>query len=203
MNPSIRPDKNYLSFTAATQDDIPRHSPINLQEAGTDATISTFLKLSDGIHDVVISDAVIPGGLETAVDLDMAENVHVSGDFGSVFAWSENVLRAKGGFKNISFAGRLWSCGCRNGIDIELGNWMDQTYRISRDCDLRFMEAHKNGTRVTFAVGWVVPFTVRYDRSSCEYLIWQSLKLKAYWIAKYLVRSALRIPVGTKGPDWM
>lgn len=198
MNPSTRPDNNYRSYSGDEQ------VPSGLNLTGIDdTTISTFLKLSDGIHDQTVTNLKVQGGLETSVDMDWATNMSILGDFGCGGTPSDNVLRAKGPFRNIAFSGFLWAYGQRNGIDIELGNHFDQASGLGSGCDLTGINQHMNGERVTFAVGWVVPFTVKYSSHCCEYLIWESLKLKVYVAFKHLVRFILRIPNGTKGPSWL
>ena len=200
MNPSMRPDNNYRSF--AGEDKVPDN--LDLSAASKNQTISTFLKLSDGIHDQDIKVGWVPGGLETAVDLDWATNVSVTGgSFGTWGKATDNILRAKGPFKNIRFSGTLNSYGQRNGIDIELGNHFDQHPGLGSGCDLTGIAPHPNGDKVTFAVGWVIPFTVKHSYSNHKYLIWESFKLKAYVAFKHLVRLIIRIPHGTKGPSWL
>jgi hypothetical protein len=199
MNPSIRPDNNYRSYSG--NDSIP--NGLDLTDAASDTTISTFLKLSDGIHDQNVENLKIPGGIETAVDMDWATNVFIHGDFGMGPNLSDNVLRAKGPFKNIGFRGMLHQYGQRNGIDIELGNHFDQAPGMGSGCDLRGIDGHQNGDKVTLAIGWVVPFTVKYNPDYVKYLVWESLKLKAYVALKHLVRWVMRIPAGVKGPSWL
>lgn len=197
-NPSTRPDVNYLSVSGeqkfiATSD----------LSAVDGSLYASVLKISDKAHDFSLTGLKVPNGHETSVDCDWSTNVHIEGDFGLGDVPADNILRAKGPFRNITFSGYIHSFGQRNGIDIELGNHFDQSPGLGSGCDLTGIEPHLNGNRVTFAVGWVVPFTVKYKRGNCEYLIWQSLRLKAYVALKHLVRLVLRIPAGTKGPGWL
>lgn len=196
---STRVDVNYLSITGASQE---LALPIPDLTAVDGSQYATVLKMSDGVHDLDLTGLKVPGGHETAVDLDWATNVSLRGDFGLGPVPSDNVLRVKGPFKNVKLSGFIWSYGQRNGIDIEIGNHFDQASGLGSGCDLTGLEAHMNGDRVTVAVGWVVPFTVKLSHRQ-EYLIWESLKLKAYVAAKHLIRLVLKIPAGTKGPSWM
>ena len=197
MNPSIRPDINYLSVIGD------QHMPVQRDFSAVDGSLyASVLKFSDGIHDQEIKDLVVPAGNETAVDCDWATNVGIAGQFGDGPVQPDNVLRFKGPFRNCSAAGFLLQRGKRNGIDIEVGNHFDQHLGLGSGLDLTNIEPHKDGGRVTFAVGWVVPFTVKYKRANLEYLIIESIKLKLYVATKHLLRLILRIPAGTKGPAW-
>jgi len=86
---------------------------------------------------------------------------------------------------------------------VEIGDWMDQSYAPTSGVDLTGLEPHadrRGKNRV--AVGWAVPFSTKLG-ANCEYLVVESLKLKAYVVAKFVVRFFLRIPKGVKGPAWM
>ncbi len=197
MNPSISPDINYLALSGEQQ----FTGPTDL--SGVDGSkYATTLKLTGGIHGQMLNGLQVAQSKETSVDMDMARDMTVGGDFGLGPVGGDNILRAKGGFRRIAFAGQLHSRGQRNGIDIELGNWMDQTYALSWGCDLRGMLPHADGQgENTVAIGWVIPFTVQLG-DNCRVLRWESLKIKLYVVAKFFIRLALRIPKGTKGPGW-
>jgi hypothetical protein len=61
---------------------------------------------------------------------------------------------------------------------------------------------HRDGGPVNVVTGWVVPFSIHLS-GDCEWLWWESMKLKAYIVAKFIVRAVLRIPRGVKGPSFM
>lgn len=207
MNASVRPDLNYCSITADGYADPAMEGKTDFSDVDG-SKVASVLKISDGAHDRELKDLKVPAGCETAVDLDWAKNVRVSGSFGIppqlgvAQVQPDNLLRLKGPFVDCAFAGFPYQKGKRNGVDIEIGDHFDQHPGLGRGWDLLGMEAHMNGDRVTVAVGWVVPFTGKYNRAHCEYLIWESLKLKAYVATKHLIRWILRIPAGTKGPSW-
>ena len=197
MSDSTRIDVNFLSIDG----DNPFVGPCDLSNVDG-SKYATTLKLTDGIHDQRITGVKVAQANETSVDLDIATDLSVAGDFGLGPVKGDNVLRAKGGFRRIAFSGTLHSRGQRNG-DIELGDWMDQTLlKPSWGCDLRGMLPHADGQGPnTVAIGWVVPFTTRLG-ANCKLLLWQSLLLKCYVPTKWLIRLCLGIPKGVKGPDW-
>lgn len=196
-NASTRIDVNALSVAGDTL------FPVGVDlEAVDGSQYASTLKLSDGIHDQLIAGLRVPQSKETSVDMDWASYMAVGGDFGLGPVRGDNVLRAKGGYKHIKFFGQLHSRGQRNGIDIELGDWFDQNYAISRTCDLTGMLPHADGQGPnTVVIGWVMPFTTKLG-PNCKQLYWESIKLKAYVLAKFAARFVLRIPRGTKGPSW-
>lgn len=196
MNPSIRPDINAVSVTG----DAIFPAGIDLESIDGMKFAST-LKLTDGIHDQVINNLRVTQSTETSVDMDWATNMEVGGDFGLGPVLGDNVLRSKGGYKHIKYRGTLHSRGQRNG-DIELGDWFDQNYTISRTCDLTGILPHADGKgKVTVVIGWVMPFTTKLG-DNCRVLWIQSIGLKLYVIAKFIIRFILRIPKGVKGPSW-
>lgn len=194
---STRPDVNYISIAG------------NQAFLGTrdfsrvDGSLyATVLKASDGVHDQTLTNLKVPNGHETSIDCDWSTNMRFEGDFGLGPQLGDNVLRGKGGFKNLAYAGTLHSRGQRHGCDIELGDWFDQNPAISRGCDLTGILPHADGqgpNRV--AIGWVMPFTTKLG-PNCKRLFWLSLGLKVYVLVKFVIRFFLRIPRGTKGPSW-
>lgn len=196
MNSSVAVDVNYLSLVGLT-------APIAQPSfTGVDPTpYSTLLKISDGCHDLVLDNLVVPQGSETAVDLDISSNVHLSGVFGGGPVAGENVLRFKGGDTNCSVSGQLIGHGTRNGVDIEVGNWMDQTYALTRGIDLTGLARNDDGSKNSVAVGWAVPFTTKLG-PNCSYMFWASAGIKAYVLAKFVIRFFLHISEGEKGPSW-
>ena len=166
---STRPDVNYLSVVGD------QGFPAIRDFSEVDGhNYASTVKLTDGIHDQVIDNLKIAQSTETSVDMDWATNMEVSGDFGLGPVRGDNILRAKGGYRHIKFRGQLHSRGQRNGIDIELGDWFDQNYAISRTCDLTGILPHADGqgpNRV--AIGWVMPFTTKLG-PNCK-VVWLPL----------------------------
>ena len=215
MNPnptpaSIRVDVNLNSIYGV--DDGQWHPIDNLDLTGNDVTgDATALKVS---HSKKITGAAlkIPQGNETACDVDCSEDVHLEGDFGLPCSvgqvQGDNVLRFKGGDRNCSASGRLHSRGKRWGVDIEIGDWMDQSYAMTRGTDLEGILPHADGKKWNYvAIGWAVPFTTKMG-PYCRYLFWASMALKGYVILKFIARCPWGwrghgVPRGTKGPAWL
>ena len=198
---STRPDVNYLSIAGNVYSDPAQTGRTDFSDVDTTG-IASVLKVSDESHDLGFKGLVVPGGNETAIDCDWSKNVSFAGDFAKGGVQPDNVLRAKGPYDGVKWVGKIWQYGKRNGIDVELGNWFDQAYGMGRNADLTGLDGHMNGDKITFAVGWVVPFSTKYNPDYHEYLVWESIKLKLYVLAKFAIRFILRIPKGTKGPSW-
>lgn len=197
MSSSTSIDVNFLSVTGNQQ----FIGPSDLSDVDG-SKYASVLKLTDGIHDQTLHDLRVNNGVETSVDMDIATNMSVNGDFGLGPQLGNNVLRAKGGYSHIKFGGTLHSRGQRGGVDIELGDWMDQSYAVNKTCDLTGILPHADGKGPNIvAIGWVMPFTTKLG-ANCKQSYWQSFLLKAYWPTKWLIRTILRIPKGTKGPSW-
>lgn len=147
---------------------------------------------------VVGSRIVVNQGKENAVDIDLCDGVHLSGEFGSGPVKGDQAITVKGGSKNYTLSGVLHSRGNR-GHEVEIGNWFDQSYRIGGkgNIDLR----HSDGKPVRVAIGWVTPFVTKLG-PECKYMVGASVSLKVYWIAKFIIRTVLFIPKGIKGPSW-
>lgn len=193
---SIRTDVNFVSFAGQTGI-IPSldFTTVNSSQ------YATILKVSDGCHDISFSNLDMPSGNETAVDMDMTINGIIQGKFGGAIQ-PDNVLRFKGGCIDCKAIGTLRVRGKRNSVDVEVGDWMDQSYKMTKGLDLSGLTIHSDGGKNRVAIGWATPFSTKLG-SNCQYLVIESLKLKLYWIAKWIVRKILRIPLGTKGPSWM
>jgi len=160
---------------------------------------STLLKISHCCN-VSGEGLNIPQGNENAVDIDVCEDVALSGEFGTAGATCDQVLTVKGGCRRVQVVGTVHTLKTRRLAHVQVGNWMDQSYDLTRDVTLDLQRA--DGGPVLVAIGWAVPFSVKL-RGSCKYLVWESVKLKAYVLAKFAVRAVLRIPKGTKGPAWL
>jgi len=159
---------------------------------------STLLKISHSSHIAGVS-LDIQQGNENAVDVDVCEDIAIAGEFGTAGAVCDQVVTVKGGCQRIRIAGVIRTLETRRKAHVQVGNWMDQSYRLTRDVLLDFKRS--DGGPVYVAIGWAVPFTVQL-RGDCRLLVWESVKLKAYVLAKFAIRAVLRIPKGTKGPDW-
>lgn len=160
--------------------------------------IDTPLKIS---HSIALTgmNVVVPCGLETSVDIDVCVGVNLNGDFGVGGYNPQTPLRIKGNSHHIKLSGRLHARGAR-GVDVEIGNWMDQDYGLSGTIDLTELK-HVDGNKIRVAIGWVKPFTVKLG-PNCSYAFWDSIGLKFYVPAKRLLRLLLGIKQGEKGPEW-
>lgn len=194
MSASDRPDVNFNSIYAEHGQQI---DGMDLSKVDG-SQYSSPLKISHSFA-IVGSHLVIPQGLENAVDIDLCDGVHLSGEFGTGPVQGDQVITVKGGTKNYTLEGTLHSRGNR-GYEVGVGNWFDQSYGIGGKglIDLN----HQDGGKVRVAIGWAIPFATKLG-NNCKYMPFESLKLKAYFIIKFLVRFALRIPIGTKGPSWL
>jgi len=196
LNASVRPDINYSSTTG--------DNPFGDRRDFTDVNGSdyaTVVKLSDGIHGQTITGLRVNNGHETSVDMDWATDMTIGGDFGLGPQLGDNVIRSKGPYDRIKYFGTAHSRGQRNG-DIELGNHFDQHPGLGGSCDLTGMLPHADGLGPnTVTIGWVRPFATKLG-PNCKQLFWASAGLKVYVATKHLIRWALRIPAGVKGPSW-
>ena len=193
---STRPDIN--AFSAYAQENA-RLDGLNLSEYDG-REYSDALKISHCKH-ISGTNLVVPQGLEDAVDVTASEDVRLHGDFGTSGAtFSEQVVTIKGGCKDVTLFGRLLTQGTKSRATVQIGNWFDQSYGITRGVTLNL--SRPDGKPILVAIGWAVPFSTRL-MGDCRYSVWESLKLKAYVAAKFIVRMALRIPQGQKGPAWM
>jgi hypothetical protein len=193
MNPSVKPDTNYDSLYAVADRNVSGLDLRNVDGSQYDSP----LKISHCIR-ISGTDVAIPQGNENAVDVNVCENVHLEGNFGTGPVRGDQVITVKGGTKDFSIKGTLYSRGKR-GAEVQIGNWSDQSFAPSRNGQV--LADHRDGNPVRVAIGWAVPFSVKLG-PSCDYMLWESLKLKAYWLTKYVLRCVLRIPKGTKGPSW-
>jgi len=159
---------------------------------------STLFKVSH-CKDVSGEGLDVPQGNENAADIDVCEDVSLHGEFGTAGVIGDQCITVKGGCRRVHLSGVIRTLTTRRKAHIQVGNWMDQSYRITRDVALDFKRSD-NGP-VYVAIGWAVPFTVQL-RGDCRLLVWESVKLKAYVLAKFAIRAVLRIPKGTKGPAW-
>ena len=166
-----------------------------------DVTRSAPLKVSH-VNNVSGKNMVIPQYEENAMDIDVCNDINFSGDFGTPGISTPNgqTITVKGGCQRVHVSGVIHSDAGRQNSHVQVGNFMDQSYAMSNHVTLDFK--HINGGKVNVVTGWVVPFSVTL-KGSCKWLMWESVKLKAYVVAKFVVRFVLRIPKGVKGPAWM
>ena len=163
--------------------------------------LDTALKITHNLG-VIVSQADIVGGTENAIDCDDSTDVSISGTFGSDIPLGPNaqVLTIKGGCVDIHAGGIIRGKPGRQNSHIQVGQWMDQSYAMTKHVTLDFK--HASGANVNVVTGWVMPFTVAL-KGDCRWLFVESMKLKAYIIAKFIVRFVMRIPKGIKGPSWL
>lgn len=171
-----------------------------LDLSGVDRNLSAGLKITH-TRDVHGRGLTLPQCRENSVDIDVAEDTVLDGVFGTLgmAPASGQAITVKGGSARTTLSGEILSEPGRQGAHIQVGNWMDQDYRLTSGTKLDFK--HRLGGPVYVVTGWVVPFSTTL-RGACEWRPWESLKLKIYVVAKFVVRFLLRIPKGTKGPAW-
>lgn len=195
MIASTRVDKNLRSYY--------EERGLNLDSldlsSHEDGDVSSMLKISHSSH-IFGVNLSIPQGDENAVDIDVCEDVAIAGFFGDPGVECDQVVTVKGGSRRIRVAGIVRTTQTRRKAHVQIGNWMDQSYRASRDIALDLERV--DGGPVYVAIGWAVPFTTKLQ-GSCKLLVWESVRLKAYWIAKYVVRLFTGIKQGEKGPSWL
>lgn len=201
MTDSTRQDFNYFNLPGDGYD---LNSPETPSLTALDSTsFSSALKISHKTN-IRGSDLRVAQCNENAVDITISHNVNLTGRFGVLDdggkqGRADQVITIKGGCSNVSVAGTVCSRPTRTRAAIQLGNWMDQDYSLNRDIHLKL--TNQDGSPTTFSTGWVAPFSVH--GSGMKWLFWESVGLKLYWVAKWLVRTCLRIPKGVKGPSWM
>lgn len=194
MNPSTRLDVNCYSVAGEVDRDL---TGLDLREIDG-SQFSSLLKITH-CRRVTGIQVLVPQGTENAMDLDDVESAVIDGHFGFGPVKGDQVITIKGGCRNFRVTGILHSRGTRS-ADIEIGNWFDQNQRLTSSGILDFR--HADGGKIRVAIGWVVPFSVKL-RGACTYALLPSLKIKAYFLTKYVVRSVLRIKQGQKGPSWL
>lgn len=213
MSASTRIDINYLSVGSDNAITLFAGSPaahivnqplsnfttLSPDSPGSYASIAKF----SGAKGIKLSDVNFSQGRENSVDINNgANNIELSGHFGrldinnSEAFIPDQVITIKGGSKNVIVRGIIHSHGDR--CEIQIGNWSDQSYDNSTNITLDLTSS--DGKPVIVQVGHAKNVTLLGD---CKLDKWGSLKLKAYWWLKRIVRAVMRIPVGTKGPSWM
>lgn len=193
MIASVREDVN--AYVAVEGENLDR-----LDLSAFDRTaFASLLKIThvNDVHGVALR---VPSARENAIDIDCAQHILIQADVGSDDSVGDQVVTVKGGSRNVYMDLIVRGPAGRQNSHIQVGNWMDQSYKIT--ADVRIRAKHKDGGPVNVVTGWVVPFSVHLP-GDCRWLFVESMKLKAYVLAKFLVRFALRIPKGVKGPAWM
>jgi hypothetical protein len=216
MNASTRIDVNYVSVSGPQNavtinaGSATAYTPVNYNiskaqnltpEAPCD--YASILKFS-GAQGVTMTNLLVSQGAENTVDINNeAANIKLVGDFGytninraTCGEYSfDQAITIKGGSHDITITGTLHNKGA-----VELGNWSDQStskcYNVI--LDLRSTD----GSKIDVILGRVDTKTVTL-LGDCQINKWESFKLSTYWWAKSLIRNILRIPVGTKGPNWI
>lgn len=161
---------------------------------------ASILKICHPTFPIEIDDLVLSQASENCLDID--DKVHgvklTNVNFGVGGGQGDQVITIKGDATNIYISGVLHTRGKRGGVDVDIGNWCDQTYAMSKNIvlDLR----HIDGKPVNVRIGRATNVTLR---GSCKKMVWSSINLKIYWWVKWAVRKLFKIPVGVKGPSWM
>ena len=161
-----------------------------------DLSYTSLLKISHCVN-VAGKNLIVGQAAENSIDIDCAENINLQGHFGAYGATGHNVITVKGGCRDITLSGEIYTVVTTRKDHIRVGDWMDQSYKINKDIILNF----SNQDKIYVAVGWAVPFSVKL-KGNCKYLFWRSSQLKLYWLTKFIIRLIMRIPKGTKGPSW-
>lgn len=200
MSESTHIDNNPNSIYGVVGRDISGEDRTNLDATVVDAP----LKLSHSQH-IIGTGLKIAQGQENSVDMNVCEDVDIAGDFGLPDASgkkgrADQVFTIKGGSKRIRVAGKVFSEATRGKAQVVVGEWSDQSYVPSSQVTLDLFS--HTVEPVYYATGWVVPFTV-HGKTGMKWLFWESVGHKIYWVTKWLVRLVLRIPQGTKGPNWL
>lgn len=196
MQASVRPDINYLSLS-----DKDVSQPIeNLDLLDVNGrAYASVLKCSHK-QEVIIVGAKIPAGIENAADFDDIQDFDIDGEFGSSDWTGDQVVTIKGGCRDGYISGTVYGPPGRQNSHVQIGNWFDQNYAMTQEIVVHLR--HGIGGKVNVVTGWVVPFSIHLG-PQCRWLFWESVKLKAYIVAKFAVRFVLRIKKGEKGPSWM
>lgn len=171
-----------------------------------ESTHATALKCShqNGVSGVELR---IPAGNQASVDVDLCQNVTLDGEWAFGPVQPQTPIRCKGGSAHIKFSGKVHQRGtrkvfpwCKTPIDIELGDWMDQRWRLCHTIDVSGL-SYVDGSPLNVCIGWCDPFTIKVGDNT---ILWgQSVGMAAYVLFKGIVRWILRIPTGTKGPSWL
>lgn len=186
-----RPDFEYLDEFPDPPMMTPRNS---LQYA-------SILKICHPWVPIEIDGLTLSQGHENCIDIDdkVIHGVKLTNvKFGVDFGAGDQVITIKGNCVNIYIQGVLYSRGKRGGVDVDIGNWCDQTYGMSYNITLDLK--HIDGKPVNVRIGRAKDVTLLGE---CKKMFWGSVGLKIYWWVKWAIRKILRIPVGVKGPSWI
>lgn len=161
---------------------------------------ATILKTSGNINPISFDGAVIGQGHENSIDINNRchDITHTNATIGVNGPNGDQVITLKGGSRNIKISGIVHSRGTRQKVDVDIGNWSDQSYDNTQG--VTFDLKHVDGKPINVRIGRAVNVTLLGD---CKKMVFASLLLKCYWWFKWAVRKVLKIPVGTKGPSWL
>ena len=198
MNSSTKPDVNGLSVYGQTGANI---NPLDVPAHGDG--LDSPLKIS---HSSFISgkNLVVPQGGENAVDINVCDNVSLEGDFGlgpDLKTEEGQVLTVKAS-RHVSLSGTVYGKPGRMGAHVQLGNHSDQGARPTAHVTLDLVPDQGRDGLVYLVTGNVLPWTI-HRSVFVRWLVWPSVQLAVYVYFKWLVRFAMRIPKGTKGPGWL
>ncbi len=105
---------------------------------------SDTLKITDGCHSLNVTAPRIYGGAEDCVDINnQARDIVVSSTFVPQGKFAATI---KGGVHGVTLIGTLWTRGSE--VDIDLGNWSDQSSRKTTRVALNLETADGKPVRV-------------------------------------------------------
>lgn len=205
MSDSTRIDINYISVTPG---------PTFTKDAGgTDAqqvpwpgdnmhpetdqySYASILKVGD-YGFIRSGPLIVPQGAECALDLNNNATAAISGELGTTGnTTGDQIVSVKGG-SHLTFSGILRGHGYRQGADVVVDEWSDQSYDGS--CVDLTQARHESGDKIKV----VKRYFASEVTGDVDILIWESVKLTAYWWTKRVVRAIMGIKQGQKGPSWL
>lgn len=180
---------------------LPNNQPATIEETknllpSNPTQYSAILKICDDSTQS-LTNLVVEQGYESSVDINVHTVATLQGTFGNSTPGVGNQLFSVKGGSTAYLSGIIKGSGNRLGADILIDNWSDQSFNGSK-VDLTNLK-HETGrkVKVVFRCG---ASTIVGD---CEKLVWESIKLTAYWWLKWIVRKVMGIKLGVKGPFWL
>lgn len=187
MNASTRPDDN---ITAAFTGTVTLN---NEHYSGVGSDVLKFSKANANI----LGECSAAGGKENACDANNESDVAIQGRL-ALLGGDQAGLVVKGRSKFRTFNGFVtFTPSALSKTDVLADDWSDQSQKAS-DIEMAATRTDNQPVRVVFG-RWRRPKIHGPSK-----VVWGwTIGLHAYNIAKGLVRTVLRIPVGVKGPSWM
>lgn len=145
---------------------------------------------------ISLTGVQVSHGKEDCVDINNhCTNITLQGEFG-VNGNGRQCFTVKGGSEDIFISGVIHTPG--NSTDVEIGNWSDQSYNLSKNVQVNLRRADGKPVRVRIGHAENV-----YLGANCQKDIIGSLLMTAYWWIKWSIRKISGIKVGEKGPSWL